>query len=80
MGLTKKILFGDDPAHDGIRAAWCKAAADRAAGFPFPIQTKRKNRIGRRSTSKRSGRRPGSQRAASTVCFRRHAGWQNSAR
>jgi hypothetical protein len=47
MGLIKKILFGDDPAHDAIREAWRKAAADRVAGFPFPIQTKRKNRLGR---------------------------------
>jgi hypothetical protein len=46
MGLMKKILFGDDPAHDGIRKAWREAAADRIAEFPFPIQTKRRNRLG----------------------------------
>ena len=47
MGLTKRILFGDDPAHDGIRQKWREAAAERIAAFAFPIQTKRKNRLGR---------------------------------
>jgi hypothetical protein len=47
MGLMKTILLGDDPAHDGIRDVWRKAAADRVAKFPCPIQTKRKNRLGR---------------------------------
>lgn len=46
MGLTKNILFGDDPAHDSIREAWREAAAERIAAFPVPIQTKRKNRLG----------------------------------
>jgi hypothetical protein len=47
MGLTKRILFGDDPAHDGIRQERREAAAVRVAAFAFPIQTKRKNRLGR---------------------------------
>jgi hypothetical protein len=47
MGLIKTILFGDDAAHDGIREAWGKAAADRVAEFPCPIQTSRKNRLKR---------------------------------
>ena len=46
MGLTKRILFGDDPAFDGIRQTWCEAAAERTAVFAFPIQTKRKNQLG----------------------------------
>lgn len=47
MGLTKKILFGNDPAYDRIRQAWREAAAKRIAAFPFAIQTKRKNKLGR---------------------------------
>jgi hypothetical protein len=35
MGLTKRILFGDDPAFDGIRQAWCEAAAERIAAIEF---------------------------------------------
>jgi len=48
MGLMKKILFGDDPAHDPIRRSWREAASERVSAFPFPIQTKRKNRLGHR--------------------------------
>jgi hypothetical protein len=29
MGLTKTILFGDNPAHDGIRQAMSEAAGRR---------------------------------------------------
>lgn len=47
MGLTKRILFGNDPAFDGTRQAWREAAAKRIAAFAFPIQTKRRNRLGR---------------------------------
>lgn len=47
MSLTKTILFGDDPAHDGIRHAMSEAAARRIAAFPFSIPTRRKNRLGR---------------------------------
>lgn len=46
MGLTKRILFGDDSAHHGIRQAWREAAAERVTAFSFPIKTKRKNRLG----------------------------------
>jgi hypothetical protein len=46
MSLTKTILFGDDPAHDGIRHAMSEAAARRIAAFPFSIPTRRKNRLG----------------------------------
>ncbi len=47
MGLTKKILFDNDPARDGIRADWRTVDAEHVANFTVPIQTKRKNRIGR---------------------------------
>jgi len=47
MSLTKTILFGNDPAHDGIRQTISEAAARRIAAFPFSIPTRRKNRLGR---------------------------------
>jgi hypothetical protein len=47
MSLTKTILFGNDPAHDGIRRAMGEAAARVVAAFPFSIPTRRKNRAGR---------------------------------
>jgi hypothetical protein len=47
MGLTKKIRFGDDPAHDGIRKAWRAAVAgERISTFAFSIRTKPKSRFG----------------------------------
>jgi hypothetical protein len=45
MGLAKTILFGDNPAHDGIRRAMSEAAGRRIVAFPFLIPTRRKNRI-----------------------------------
>jgi hypothetical protein len=48
MGLTKTILFGDDPAHDAIRQAMSEAAARRVAAIPFSIPTRRKNRFRQR--------------------------------
>jgi hypothetical protein len=48
VGLTKTILFGDDPAHDAIRQAMSDAAANRIAAFPFSIPTRRRNRIRQR--------------------------------
>ncbi len=46
MGLTKTILFGDDPAHDGIRGGWQEAAAEQIAAHPHPIKTRRRNQMG----------------------------------
>lgn len=47
MGLTKTILFGGDPAHDGLRQEIREAAVRRVAAFPFSIRLRRKNRMGR---------------------------------
>lgn len=47
MGLTKRVLFDDDPDCDGIRQELREAAAEQVAAFAFPIQTKRKNLLGR---------------------------------
>jgi hypothetical protein len=45
MSLAKRILFGDDPAHDGIRRRMSEAAGQHIAEFPFAIPTRRKNRL-----------------------------------
>lgn len=45
MGLTKRALFDNDPAHDGIRQHWAEERDRLFAEFTVRLPTRRKNRL-----------------------------------
>jgi hypothetical protein len=47
MSMSKRILFGDDPADDHIREKMRKDTEEFLEPFKFKIPTRRRNRLGR---------------------------------
>lgn len=46
MSYSKRILFGDDPADDGVRQRLSETVSRRLEPFKFTIPTRRRNRLG----------------------------------
>ena len=46
MSLSKRILFGDDPADDEARAQLHEKTLKYLEPFKFKIPTRRRNRLG----------------------------------